>query len=89
MAERCYDLIASEKPFPADLAVEPALFELAFKDKNRDQRLLIYGGFLNYLKSWQATTMFQQFRRFPFMYDWEGRLLEIVQKYKEQLPKRA
>jgi hypothetical protein len=89
MAERCYDLIASEKPFPAHLAAEPALFELAFKDKNRDQRLLIYGGFLNHLKSWQATAMMQGLHRFPFMYNWEGRLLEIVQKYKSQLPKRT
>jgi hypothetical protein len=89
MAERCYDLIASDKPFPAYLAVEPALFELAFKDKNRDQRLSIYGGFLHHLKSWQANVMMQGFRRFPFMYDWEGRLREIVQKYKDQLPKRT
>jgi hypothetical protein len=89
MAERCYDLIAADKPFPAYLAVEPALFELAFKDKNRDQRLSIYGGFLHHLKSWQATVMMQGFRRFPFMYNWEGRLLEIVQKYKAQLPKKA
>jgi hypothetical protein len=88
MAERIYDIVAAEKPFPTHLAVDPALLEVAFKGKNRDQRLLIYGGFLHYLKAWQATTMFQSFRRFPFMYDWTGRLLAIVQKYKEQLPAR-
>jgi hypothetical protein len=89
MAERCYDLIASGKPFPSELAVKPELFELAFKDKNREQRLLIYGGFLHHLKAWQATTMFQGLRRFPFMYDWEGRLLQIVKRYREQNPKQS
>src|SRR5205085_6014828 len=43
MAEQCYDLIASDKPFPSHLTVEPRLFELAFKDKSREQRLLLYG----------------------------------------------
>ncbi len=88
MAERCYDLIASDKPFPADLAVEPALFALAFKQKTRDQRLLIYGGFLHHLRTWQETAMLQQ-RRFPFSYNWEGRLLEIVKRYREQLPRKT
>jgi hypothetical protein len=86
MAEWCYDAIASDKPFPSYLAVDPALFELAFKGKTHDQRLLIYGGFLYHLKYWQAQAM-MQFRRFPFMFDWQGRLLEISQKYKDQLPK--
>jgi len=89
MAELCYDLIASDALFPVHLAVEPALFGLAFKDKNRDQRLLIYGGFLHHLKSWQEVTMMQGFHRFPFMYDWEGRLQQIAEKYEEQLPKRT
>jgi hypothetical protein len=86
MAERCYDAIASDKPFPSHLAVDPALFELAFKGRTRDQRLLIYGGYLYHLKHWQAQAMVQ-FRRFPFMFSWEGRLLEISQKYKDQLPR--
>ena len=89
MAERCYDFIASDKPFPTHLAVEPKLFELAFLGKSRDQRLLIYGGFLHHLKSWQAETMMHGLRRFPFTYNWQGRLLEIVQKYKAQLPKKT
>jgi len=33
--------------------------------------------------------MFQQFHRFPFMYNWEGRLLEIVEKFKQQPPPKA
>lgn len=88
MAERCYDLIASDKPFPTHLAVEPALFGLALKGKNRDQRVAFFGGFLHHLKSWQAQVMWS-FRRIPFMYSWEGRLLEAVQKYKSQLPRTA
>ena len=86
MAERCYELIAADKPFPPYLTVEPKLFALAFKDKNREERLLIYGGFLYYLRVWQKKIMFEGFRRWPFMYDWEGRLKDIVEKYKE-LPK--
>jgi hypothetical protein len=88
MAERCYELIATDKPFPSYLAVEPTLFALAFSDKNREQRLLMYGGFLYHLKVWQADIRFHGFRRFPFTYSWEGRLMGIVEKYKEQLPKK-
>jgi hypothetical protein len=85
MAEYCYDVIAAEKPFPTHLAVVPELFMLAFKNKNREQRLVIYGGFLDHLKSWQAQAM-MQLRRFPFMYNWEGRLLDCVQKYRAHHP---
>jgi hypothetical protein len=88
MAERCYELIAAGKPFPSYLTAEPTLFELAFKDKNREQRLLIYGGFLHHLEVWQHQIMCR-FDRWPFMYGWEGRLREIVEKYKEQLPKKT
>jgi hypothetical protein len=33
--------------------------------------------------------MLQHFRRFPFMHNWEGRLLEIVEKFKKQLPPKT
>jgi hypothetical protein len=89
MAERCYESIAADKPFPSYLMVEPRLFVLAFKDKTREQRLSVYAGFLNHLKVWQDKIMFEGFRRWPFMYDWDGRLGEIVEKYKEQLPKKS
>ncbi len=89
MAERLYELIAADKPFPSYLTIEPKLFELAFKDKNREQRLLVYGGFLYHLKVWQEQVMFQQFHHWPFMYGWEGRLRDIADKYEAQLPKKA
>ncbi|MFZ0772079.1 MAG: hypothetical protein WCA49_03420 [Candidatus Sulfotelmatobacter sp.] len=89
MAERLYDVLAADKPFPAYLTVDPRLLELAFKGKNREQRLLIYGGFLHHLQVWQERAMFQQFHNWPFMHGWEGRLGEIVEKYERQLPKRA
>jgi len=63
MAERCYDLIAADKPFPPYLAIEPTLFAQIFKERNREQRLLIYAGFLYHLKVWQEKIMFQGFRR--------------------------
>src|SRR6266536_338682 len=73
MAERLYELIAADKPFPSYLAVEPTLFELAFKDKNREQRLLIYGGFLHHLEVWKENFMYQHFDHWSLMYGWEGR----------------
>jgi len=88
MAERLYDLIAAEKAFPSYLAIEPKLFDLVFKDKNREQRLLVYGGFLYHLKVWQEQVMFQLFHHWPFGYTWEGRLRDIEEKYEAQLPKK-
>ena len=88
MAERLYDAIASEKPFPSHLAVLPTLWVLAFKGKTPQQRLLIYGGFLNHLEVWQDQVM-SQMSRWPFVYGWEGRLREIADQYREQLPKRT
>ncbi len=88
MAERLYDLIEAGTPFPSYLAVESTLLELAFKDKNREQRLSIYAGFLYDLKLWQDNFMLRGFNRIPFMYDWEGRLKDIVDKYEAQRPKK-
>lgn len=89
MAERLYDLIAAGKPFPSYLTVDPTLLALAFKDKNREQQLVAYGGFLHHLEVWQDKSVFREFGRWPFMYDWEGRLKEVVEKYKEQIPKKT
>jgi hypothetical protein len=88
VAEACYDRIAESDDFPKYLAVEPALFEIAFKGKTREQRLLIYGGFLNHLKAWQGDVM-MAFRRFPFMYIWEGRLKDIYEEYKKRAPAKT
>jgi hypothetical protein len=89
MAERLYELIASDQPFPPYLLVEPKLFVLATRDKTREQRLLVYGGFLHYLETWQEKAMFQLFHHWPFGYGWEGRLKDIACEYEAQLPKRA
>lgn len=85
MAERCYDLFVSSEPFAAHLSVEPSLFEAVLRNKSGEQRLLIYGGFLYNLKAWQGKVMLEVFRRFPFTYNWEGRLREIVYKYQKAM----
>jgi len=89
MAERLYELIAADKPFPSYLTVEPMLFERAFKDKSREQRLLVYGGFLRHLEVWQEQFIFQQFHHWELGYSWEGRLQDIAEKYEAQLPKKV
>ena len=81
-AELCYDRIAEGEVFPKHLTVEPALFDLVFKGKSREQRLLIYGGFLTHLLVWQGQMMMAR-RRIPFMYVWEGRLRDAYEEYKK------
>jgi len=83
MAEACYDFISSDEPFPEYLTVEPSLFKLAFSGKTRDERLLIYGGFLYHLKTWQGKVRFHNFRLFPFTYNWPGRLLQASDRYQK------
>jgi hypothetical protein len=88
MAERCYDIVAAQdQSSPSQYEVLPMLFAAAFKNKTLDRRLFLYGEFLDNLKAVQSRTMMQQFRRFPFMFTWQGRLADIVQKYREQRPK--
>jgi hypothetical protein len=79
MAERIYDILSSPNPlFPVYLAVDVRIFARVFADTQPGQRLALYAGFLHHLKKWQEETMFRNFRRFPFMYTWQGRLGEIV-----------
>jgi hypothetical protein len=85
MAERCYDLIAAQdKTSPSQYEIIPFLFAALFGSKTLDQRQLLYGAFLDNTKIWQSQVMMQQFRRFPFMFDWHGRLAPLVQKYRAQ-----
>jgi hypothetical protein len=85
MAERIYDILSSSDPrFPRHLAVDVRIFDQLFGEIEPRQRLEIYAGFLYYLKTWQSTTMFQQFRRFPFTYNWQGRLQKIVAEYDQR-----
>jgi hypothetical protein len=89
MAERCYDFVASNGHFPDDLSIDPKLPDQVFADKTREQRLLLYGGFLFHLKKWQADIMFHGMRRWPFMFSWEGRLGEIVKSYEEDAKRKG
>ena len=89
MAERCYDLVAAQdKSSRSQYETIPLLFAAAFGSKTLDQRQILYGAFLDHLKSWQSQIMMQQFQRFPFMFTWQGRLASFVQKYRDQKPKK-
>ena len=89
MAERCYDVIvAQDKSSRSQYEIIPLLFAAAFGSKTPDQRQILYGAFLDHLKSWQSQIMMQQFQRFPFMFTWQGRLASFVQKYRDQKPKK-
>jgi hypothetical protein len=55
---------------------------LVFKGKTAQQRLLFVGCFLEHLSSWQAQVMMEQ-NRFPFMFEWQGRLKQIVEQCKQ------
>jgi hypothetical protein len=83
IAERCYDLIASNDVFPHELAFDPALFNSAFKGKTSEQRLLIFGRYLAYLREFQSRFSTPPHFRFSFGFTWQGRLADAVARYKE------
>jgi len=45
--------------------------------------LLFLGGYLDSLKAFQSQAMLQS-NRFPFMFEWEGRLGQIVKAYRDR-----
>jgi len=82
MAEHLYDAALSHQSGPSHWEILPMLFTAAFRGKTQDQRIVLYGQFLDRLKAWQGETRMQQFQRFPFMFDWPGRLKDAVEKYR-------
>ena len=87
MAERLYDIVLQHDGSPSQWEILTMLFAAAFNKKTKDQRIFIYGGFLDGLKSWQSNIMMQQFQRFPFMFTWPPRLADAVAKYRAQKTK--
>jgi len=83
MAERLYDVVVSQDPSPSPYEILPHLFATEFKGLNHDNRLLVYGQFIDGLRTGQAQARMQGFRRFPFMFSWQGRLGDAVQKYRD------
>jgi hypothetical protein len=67
---------------PQEFAIEKKAADLIFKGKTAPERLLFLGCFLASLRSWQAKVMLEQ-NRFPFMFEWQGRLKAIVDRCKE------
>lgn len=82
MAERFYDAFNRTDDFPPEFAVEKKAMDLIFKGKTAQERLLFLGCFLAHLRSWQAKVMMEQ-NRFPFMFEWQGRLKAIVERCME------
>jgi len=74
MAEHFYDILAKGTPFPAYLFVDARMPGQVFGSWPEARRLQIYGDFLRHLKAWQESYRFEGLRRFPFMWDWDGRL---------------
>jgi hypothetical protein len=77
MAERFYDILSQSDKFPPEFAIETRAMDSIFKIKGAQERLLFLGCFLAHLRSWQAKVMMEQ-NRFPFMFEWQGRLKVIV-----------
>jgi len=82
IAEHFYDVVSQSDDFPGEFAVEKRAADLVFKGKSAQERLLFLGCFLAHLKSFQAKVMMEQ-NRFPFMFEWEGRLKAIVDRCKQ------
>ena len=80
IAEHFYDALDAGSGFPPEFAIEKQAIDLVLQGRDREHRLLFLGGFLAHLRSWQSTAMMQQ-NRFPFMFQWEGRLKGIVNTY--------
>ena len=78
IAERLYDILSQSDEFPAEFSIDKKAMDLIFKKKPAQDRLLFLGCFLAHLKSSQAQMMEQD--RFPFMFDWQGRLKAIVDR---------
>ncbi len=79
IAERFYDILSQSDEFPPEFVIDKKAMDLIFKKKAAQDRLLFLGCFLAHLKSSQAKMMMEQ-HRFPFMFDWQGRLKAIVDR---------
>lgn len=78
-AEHLYDSLKGDDELLAHIEIEPGLMKSVFEGKHVAQRLLVLGTFLAHLKKFQETAMWQQ-QRFPFMFEWQGRLGELVKQ---------
>jgi hypothetical protein len=83
MAERLYDFLASEQGFPDFLTIDSRL-RLFVNSNPKAQRLELYGGFLQSLKSWQSSYRMQALRAMGFMWNWPGRLKKIADAFREK-----
>ena len=88
IAEHFYDILRLQPTLPIDFAIEKQAIDLVFSNKDSAARLLFLGGYLLHLKIWQGQVMMQQ-NRFPFMFEWPGRLKQIVDAFRERTKKKA
>jgi len=82
MAELFYDVFSSTQAFPRHLAVDARLFDRVLVNMQPSARLQIYAGFLFHLKKWQSEYMRQVLQRWPYFYNWQGRLEKIVLEHR-------
>ncbi|HZU32010.1 MAG TPA: hypothetical protein VFB79_12905, partial [Candidatus Angelobacter sp.] len=81
IAELFYDILREQRGLPNEFMIDKRAGDLVFAPLESQDRLIFLGGFLSDLKTWQGQVMMQQ-NRFPFTFDWPGRLKEIVKAYK-------
>jgi len=88
MAEHFYDVLSASAEFPSELSIEKKAIDVVLKGRGPRERVAFLGEFLRHLKGWQAQAMMQQ-RRFPFMFEWQGRLKEAVAAHGEAAKAQA
>jgi hypothetical protein len=82
LALRFHDVLRLRADLPREFAIDDRAFDVVFSGKDTTARLQILGEYLVHLKNWQADVMIHQFRRHPFMFDWEGPLKQIADSYR-------
>jgi hypothetical protein len=83
IAEVLYDVFSKSEAFPRQFSIDPRIFDRVLANMQPNDRRQIYAGFLFHLQKWQSDFMFQRLDRHPFFFGWQGRLEEIVTKYRE------
>ncbi len=83
IAEHFYDVLRVEPSLPRHFTIEKGAVDLVLNPQDSAQRLRFLGGYLESLRTFQSTSMLQA-NRFPFMFEWGGRLGELVKAFREQ-----
>jgi hypothetical protein len=84
VAEWIYDCLVGPDGFPMQLALEPEVTKVIFDGMTPQQRSLLFGQFLNDLRSEQANYAYSM-GNLSFHYGWSDRLKVPVDEYLESI----